>query len=257
MSFEDGTRFLPLHTHTFFCFFAMCEYSNSRGAAAIQKSHHRAVPPNQPMTSSLRDADMGPLHESGVKWRWGREAEQQKWAERREQQRRQRQWGWGRRGGEEGRRSYKEDARCAASGRGPGPRSTVRGVTLTAEPERSLIWHIWCGPAPTIHPFVVPPHWAAWQWSAKQQWQRGPTIRMANLLMHPRADSLTFLFTIQSGYEGKEMRKRGEKREEEKKTTKKKQMLFFLQSSCCILPTQLLRFTGCHSAVLLASVLDV
>lgn len=42
-----------------------------------------------------------------------------------------------------------------------------------------------------------------------------------------------------------------------KKNNKKKQMLFFLQSSCCILPTQLLRFTGCHSAVLLASVLDV
>lgn len=31
-------------------------------------------------------------------------------------------------------------------------------------------------------------------------------MRMANLLMHPRADSLTFLFTTQSGCEGKEMR---------------------------------------------------
>lgn len=33
---------------------------------------------------------------------------------------------------------------------------------------------------------------------------------MANLLMHPRADSLTFLFTTQSGCEGVEMREEGE-----------------------------------------------
>lgn len=72
---------------------------------------------------------------------------------------------------------------------------------------------------------------------------------MANLLMHPRADSLTFLFTTQSGCEGVEMREEGEEEREEKK--KRNKMLFFLQSSCCILPTQLLCFTRCHSPGLL------
>lgn len=74
-----------------------------------------------------------------------------------------------------------------------------------------------CRPAPAIQPFVVP-HWAVWQWSAKQQWQRGPTIRMANLLMHQRADSLTFLFTSQRGCKGgtNENRERGGKKKETK-----------------------------------------
>lgn len=43
---------------------------------------------------------------------------------------------------------------------------------------------------------------------------------MANLLMHPRADSLTFLFTTQSGCEGVEMREEGEEEREEKKKEK-------------------------------------
>lgn len=118
----------------------------------------------------------------------------------------------------------------------------VHGAALTAEPKRSLIWHVWCGPAPTIQPFVVPPHWAAWQWSAKRQWQRGPTIRMANLLMHPRADSLTFLFTTQHECE----RGRDEKAEKGEKAKRNKMLLFF-QSSGGILPTQLLWFTRCLS----------
>lgn len=79
---------------------------------------------------------------------------------------------------------------------------------------------------------------------------------MANLLMHPRADSLTFLFTTQSGYEGgrEETRERGGKEKKERK--KRNKMLFFLQSSCCILPTQLLWFTRCHSPGLLVSLKD-
>lgn len=36
---------------------------------------------------------------------------------------------------------------------------------------------------------------------------------MANLLMHPRADSLTFLFTAQSGNEGGERDERGAREE--------------------------------------------
>lgn len=122
----------------------------------------------------------------------------------------------------------------------------THGAALTAEPKRSLIWHVWFGPAPTIQPFVVPPHWAAWQWSAKQQWQRGPTIRMANLLMHPRADSLTFLFTTQSGCE-----EGGIDERTENGGGKRNKMLFFFQSSCCILPTQWLWFATCHSQGLL------
>lgn len=50
--------------------------------------------------------------------------------------------------------------------------------------------------------------------------KEGPTIRMANLLMHPRADSLTFLFTTQSRCE-RELRK-------EERKGKKNRMLFFI-----------------------------
>lgn len=46
---------------------------------------------------------------------------------------------------------------------------------------------------------------------------------MANLLMHPRADSLTFLFTTQSGCEGGD-----EKRERAERGKKKKQNAVFL-----------------------------
>lgn len=140
----------------------------------------------------------------------------------REHQRRQKQWG---KKGIDGRLTkgwYGSRCVCVCCAVlcWAGLCSAVHGAALTAEPKRSLIWHVWCGPAPTIQPFVVPPHWAAWQWSAKQQWQRGPTIRMANLLMHPRADSLTFLFTTQSGCEGgrDERRERGGKKK--KKETK-------------------------------------
>lgn len=156
---------------------------------------------------------MGHLYESGVKWRWKKKRKEKgslcfgrKSRDSEEQRKDRRLWmeGWQKRG-----KGCTGAAPCAALRVGEGLCLAVRGVTLTAEPERSLIWHVWCGPAPAIHPFVVPPHWAAWQWSAKQQWQRGPTIRMANLLMHHRADSLTFLFTIQSGCEGGRDEKRG------------------------------------------------
>lgn len=43
---------------------------------------------------------------------------------------------------------------------------------------------------------------------------------MANLLMHPRADSLTFLFTTQSGCEG-ESDEKTEKAEKKKNKTKR------------------------------------
>ncbi len=44
---------------------------------------------------------------------------------------------------------------------------------------------------------------------------------MANLLMHPRADSLTFLFTTQSGCEGGERDERRERGGKKKKKKKK------------------------------------
>lgn len=111
----------------------------------------------------------------------------------------------------------------------------VHGEALTVEPERSLTWHVWCGPAPAIQPFVVPPYWAAWQWSAKQQWQRGPTIRMANLLMHPRADSLTFLFTTQSGCErdSDEKTERGRGKKQTKCCFSFNRLVVSCSHSCC------------------------
>ena len=188
---------------------------------------------------------MGHLSESEVKCRCKKDSalggKKSRVGRDREQQRRQEQWGKKGIDGGLTKAWYGSWCVCLLC-------STVHGAALTAEPKRSVIWHVWCGPAPTIQPFVVPPHWAAWQWSAKQQWQRGPTIRMANLLMHPRADSLTFLFTTQSGCKGGEMR---EGREEGRK--KRNKMLFFLQSCSCILPTQLFWFTRCHSAGVLVS----
>lgn len=157
---------------------------------------------------------MGHLYESEVKWRWKRilHLGEKRGVDRdREQQRRQKQRG--KTGIDGGLTKEWYGSLCVWAVLC----WAVHGAALTAEPKRSLIWHVWCGPAPTIQPFVVPPHWAAWQWCAKQQWQRGPTIRMANLLMHPRADSLTFLFTTQSGCEGGDRWENRERREEKKR----------------------------------------
>lgn len=133
MSLKHGTCAPPTP------FFFVCKCRNSRGAAATQKSPHGAVPPNQPVTSSLRDADMGPLSEPGVKQIWGRGTEKHKVSQEKgatkEPETVRLLWG----GGGSGQRTSKKDVRCAVPGRGLGPRLAVRGVTLTAETERSLI----------------------------------------------------------------------------------------------------------------------
>lgn len=54
---------------SFLCVSARQAASNSREAAAAQKSPRRAIPPKRPVTSSLRDADTGHLYESEVKRR--------------------------------------------------------------------------------------------------------------------------------------------------------------------------------------------